>query len=83
MLDPCLDDYGATELVINTVDNAQLWYRRLGHLNKMTLEFMKRRACNSITFDGTSADCDVCALEKSYQLAHPKNDKNADIEALF
>ena len=34
------NDYRATELAMNATTNAQLWHRRLGHLNKRTLEFM-------------------------------------------
>ena len=52
-------------------------------INKKTLEFMQRRDRNGITFDGPLADCDVCAVGKSYQLAHPKKAKNAEVEASF
>ena len=68
---------------MNAVANAELWHRRLGHLNKRTLDFMQRRDGNGITFDGTLADCDVCAVGKSHQLAHPKKAENADIKAPF
>ena len=44
---------------------------------------MQRRDGNRITFDGTIADCDVCAVGKSHQLAHPKKAENADIKAPF
>ena len=83
MLDLSADGYGATELAMNAVANAELWHRRLGHLNKRTLDFMQRRDSNGITFDGTLADCDVCAVGKSHQLAHPKKAENADIKAPF
>ena len=83
MLDLSADGYGATELAMNAVANAELWHRRLGHQNKRTLDFMQRRDGNGITFDGTLADCDVCAVWKSHQLAHPKKAENADIKAPF
>ena len=83
VLDLSADGYGATELAMNAVANAELWHRRLGHLNKRTLDFMQRRDGNGITFDGTLADCDVCAVGKSHQLAHPKKAENADIKAPF
>ena len=64
VLDLSADTYGATELAMNAVSNAQLWHRRLGHLNRKNLELMQRRNGNDITFDGIIADCDVCAVGK-------------------
>ena len=83
MLDSSADGYGAIELAMNTVANAQLWHRRPGHFNKKSLEFMQWRDCNGITFDGILADCGVCAVVKSHQLAHLKKVKNAYIKAPF
>ena len=77
------DDYGATELAMNTVTNSQLWHRRLGRLSEKTLELIQRRGCNGILFDGTVSDCDVCAVGKSLQLTHLKKVKNADVKAPF
>ena len=37
VLDLSADAYGATELAMNAVSNAQLWHRRLGHLNRKEL----------------------------------------------
>lgn len=70
-LDLSADGYGATELTMNAVANAQLWQRRLGHLNERALEFMQQWDGNGVTFNGTLADGDICAVEKSHQLAHP------------
>ena len=75
VLDLSTDGYGATELALNAVANAQLWHRRLGHLSKRALELMQRRDGHGITFDGSLADCDVCAMGKGRQLAHPKGQK--------
>ena len=55
VLDLSADAFGATELAINAVSNAQGWHRRLGHLNKTSLELMQRHDGNGITFDGTIA----------------------------
>ena len=71
VLDLSADAYGATELAINAMFNAQLWHRRLGHLNRRSLELIQRRDGSGITFDGTIVDCDVCAVRKGQQLAHP------------
>ena len=66
MLDLSADVHGATELAMNAVFNAQLWHRRLGHLNRRSLELTQRNDGNGITFDGTITDCDVCAVWKAY-----------------
>ena len=74
------DAYGATELAMNAVFNAQLWHRRLGHPNRRSLELTQRHDGNGITFDGTIiADYDVCAVGKGQQLAHPKKAQHAGI----
>ena len=83
VLDLSAGVYGATELTMKVVSNAQLWHRRLGHLNRRILELMQRRDGNNITFDGTIADCDVCAVGKGQQLAHPKKAQHAGITRPF
>ena len=44
---------------------------------------MQRRGGNGVTFDGSINHCDVCAVGKSHQLAHPKKAKHAEIRAPF
>ena len=83
MLDLNADAYGATDLAMNVVSNTQLWHRRLGHLNRRSLELMQRHDGSGITFNGTIADCNVCAAEKSQQLAHPKKAHHAGITRPF
>ena len=83
VLDLSADAYGATELAMNVVSKAQVWHRRLGHLNRRSLELMQRHGGNVITFDGTIADCDVCAVGKGQQLAHPKKAQHAGITRPF
>ena len=69
-----LDFTNATgaELAMQTTADATLWHRRLGHLNRKSLNVLKKCDNNGVSFDGTVADCDVCAVGKSQQLAHPK-----------
>ena len=83
MLDLSAIAYGATGLAMNAVSNAQLWHRRLGHLNRRSLELMQRHDGNDIAFDGTIADCEVFALGKGQQLAHPKKAQHAGITRPF
>ena len=44
---------------------------------------MQRHDGSGITFNGTIADCNVCAVEKSQQLAHPKKAHHAGITRPF
>ena len=55
------DGYAGKKLAMNAVDSAQVWHRRLGHLNKRSLEPMNRQNGNDVAFDGSIADSDVCA----------------------
>ena len=77
------DAYGATKLAMNAVSNAHLWHRRLDHLKRKSLELMQWHNGNGITFDGTIADCNVCAVGKGQQLAHPKKAQHAGITRSF
>ena len=65
---------------MNAMTNAQLWHRRLGHFNMRSLELPQRQR---VAFDGSIDHCEVCAVGKSHQLAHPKKAKHADIAAPF
>ena len=51
---------------------ATLWHRRMGHLNRKSLDLLKKVNNNEASFDGTVLDCVVCAVGKSRQRAHPK-----------
>ena len=44
---------------------------------------MQRHGGNDIIFDGTIADCDVYAVRKGQQLAHPKKAQHAGITRPF
>ena len=58
-----------------------MWNQRLGHLNNHSRELMNRKNGNGVSFDGSIADNDVCALGKSHQLAHSKKAKHDTISA--
>ena len=83
VFDLSADSHGGKELAKNAMANAQLWHRQLGHLNKRSLKFMQRRDGDEVAFDCSVDHCDVCAVGKSHQLAHPKKAKLADITAPF
>ena len=83
VFDLSADNHGGKELATNAMTNAQLWHRRLGRLNKRSLELMQRRKGNGVTFDGSTDHCDICVVGKSHQLAHPKKAKHADTTVPF
>ena len=83
MFDLSVDSHKGKDLAMNAMVNAQLWHRRLGHLNKRSLELIQRRDGNGVAFDGSIDHCDVCIVGQSHQLAHLKNAKHADIWAPF
>ena len=82
-LDLSADGYAGKELAMNVMTNAQGWHRRLGHLNKRSLEPMNRKNGNGVAFDRSIADRDVCAVGKSHQLAYSKKANHAAINAPF
>ena len=51
---------------------ATLWHQRMGHLNRKSLDLLKKVNNNGVSSDETVPDCDVCAVGKSRQRAHPK-----------
>ena len=62
----------APELAMQAAAPATLWHRRMGHFNRKSLDLLKKVNNNGVSFDGTMPDCDVCAVGKSRQWAHPK-----------
>ena len=70
-------------MAINALANAQMWHRPVGHLKKRSLERMNRKKGNRVALDGSIAHCDVCAVGKRHQLAHPRKAKHATINEPF
>ena len=64
------------ELAMMAAANANLWHRRLGYLNRKSLSLLKNLDNSGVGFDGPVPDCDVYAVRKSHQLAHPKTANN-------
>ncbi|CAM9315052.1 unnamed protein product, partial [Laminaria digitata] len=53
-----------------------VWHRRLGHMNPRNMELLWRTDGNGINYTGTVSDCDICALGKRQQKAHPETTKH-------
>ena len=62
----------APELAMQAAATATLWHLRMGHLNRKSLDLLKKVDNNGVSLDGTVPDCDVCAVGKSRQQTHPK-----------
>lgn len=52
--------------------NANTWHRRLGHLNFRSMDLLRKKEGNGVDFADSMSPCDICAISKSRQLAHPK-----------
>ena len=60
------------EVVYAATADANMWHRRLGQMNPRSMELLRRKEGNGMEYTGTVSDCDICALPKSRQKAHPK-----------
>ena len=49
-----------------------LWHRRMGHINSSSLKILSKVDSNGLNCDGDGMACDVWAIGKSAQQAHPK-----------
>ena len=58
---------------MNAVASAQVRHRRLGHLNKRSLNVFNVQNVNGVTFHGLNADCGFRALWKRHRLPNPKH----------
>ena len=57
---------------MNAIANAQVWHRWLGHLHVQSLDILRKRNGTGKAFKGAVSDCDVCAVKRAQQFAHPK-----------
>ncbi|CAM9530748.1 unnamed protein product, partial [Scytosiphon promiscuus] len=58
--------------VVFRAESADLWDRRVGHVNGRYLDALRRIGGNGVQFAGDLQSCDVCAIGKSSQQPHPK-----------
>ena len=52
--------------------SADTWHRMLGHMNPGNMELLRKTEGNGVEYTDTVSDCDICAVRKSIQKAHPK-----------
>ena len=59
-------------IVMAALPTADIWHRRLGHMNPRSMDLLRKENDNGVDYAGDTAACSVCALGKSKQKAHPK-----------
>ena len=76
--DPCDYAKGWLRLIYVDMDiafsldtEANLWHRRMGHLNARSLKVFNSAADNGVN-SGTFSSCDICSVEKSKQAKPPE-----------
>ena len=78
--EPCDDDSG---VAFAAAADATTWHRRLGHINFRSMDLLRKKEGNGVTFtDSSMSPCDICAIGKSRQLAHPKKTTRKTIAAM-
>ena len=51
---------------------ADIWHRRMGHINSQRLSILRDVGGNGINYSGTMSPCDVCAFGKASNSAIPR-----------
>ena len=63
---------GATGGLPLRAESADLWHRRMEHINRRSMDVVWTLPANGIEYTGDIPACDVCAVGKSNQQAHSK-----------
>ena len=63
-------------------ESADLWHRSMGHINHRSMDVRRKLPGNIIEYAGDLQACDVCAVGKSNEQAHPKQATH-DVEHAF
>ena len=53
-------------------ESAYLWHRRMGHINRKSMDVLRRMPGSGVDYNGDIQACDVCTVGKSKQQAHSK-----------
>ena len=58
--------------------SADTWHRRLGHMNPRNMKTIRKVNGNVVEYTATVSGCDICAVGKSTQKVHPKDQHKTD-----
>ena len=53
-------------------ESADRWHQRMGHINRKSMDVLRRMTGSGVDYNGDIQACDVCAVGKSKQQARPK-----------
>ena len=59
-------------MTMSAANDANLWRRRMGHLNAQILQIFNNTADNSLEYSRMFSLCDIYSVKKSKQRNHPK-----------
>lgn len=54
------------------VESADLWHLRMGHINRKSLDALRKLPGNGVEYDVDMKECGTCLVGKSEQQTHPK-----------
>ncbi|CAN0005980.1 unnamed protein product [Sphacelaria rigidula] len=52
--------------------SADIWHRRLGHLNQRSMDILRRQKGTGVEYQNKPSPCDVCENAKHKQTSHPR-----------
>ena len=55
-----------------TSESAELWHRRMGHINHKSLDVLNKKPASGVDYTGDLKNCSTCPLGKSAQQPHPR-----------
>ena len=53
-------------------ESSNMWHRRVGHINRKSMDVLRRMPGSGVDYNGNIQACDACAVGNSKQQAHPK-----------
>ena len=63
-------------------ESVDLWHRRMEHINRKSIDVLRKQAGNGVEYNGDIQACVVCAVGKSEQQSHPKQ-ATYDVQLAF
>lgn len=63
--------HGSSGLALRA-ESAEIWHRRMGHINRRSMDVLRKQPDNGVDYVGEIQGCPPCVVGKSEQQAHPK-----------
>ena len=82
---PCSFDLelgGGSGRLAMRAESADLGHRRMGNINRKSMNVLRKPAGNGVDYNVDIKACDVCAVGKSKQQAHPRQ-ATCDVQRAF